>query len=191
MSRIAKRFELDNFARVTDGDKDDARRPDLTFIMSDPTFSGPYVINVVELKSPSLPLSAEHLEQLDEYIFQINEWCEAELSHKVNVRGFLIGAMPDQATTATGQKRLLKEFREQGANATIRIMSIQELLKDAWQVHIEAIKVLESATDEEEDEEEDDGDEAAGLDSGDGPGAPAAAEAANEDAQADPQAAEG
>lgn len=162
VSRIAKRFSLDDFAPVMDGDREDAKRPDLTFLMSDPTFSGPYVINVVELKSPSLPLTIDHFQQLEEYLFQIKEWCSAEVSHPVNVRGFLIGAMPEASTTATGQRRLLKEFASQGANAEIRIMSLQEMLMDAWQVHIEAIKVLETemAEDEDEDEDEDEGEDA-------------------------------
>jgi hypothetical protein len=156
VSQIARRLELDNFAPVVNADKPDARRPDLTFLMSDPTFSGPYVINVVELKSPSIPLTIEHYNQLEDYIYQVREWCKAELSHSVNIRGFLIGAMPDHTTTASNQGRLLEKFREQGANAPIRIMSVQEMLKDAWQVHIEAIKVLEAETsDDDEDEEQD------------------------------------
>ena len=155
VSQIAKRFELDNFAPVVDGDKADARRPDLTFLMSDPTYAGPFVINVVELKSPTLPLTIEHHRQLSDYIFQIREWCQSVLSHQVNIRGFLIGAMPDHSTGAANQRQLLDEFKKQGANSEIRILGIEEMLKDAWQVHIEAIKVLETEMNEDEDDEED------------------------------------
>lgn len=154
VSQIAQRFSLDSFAPVVEGDKNDDRRPDLTFLMSDPTYAGPFVINVVELKSPTLPLTIEHHRQLVDYLFQIRRWCEAELKHSVNIRGFLIGAMPDHTTSSSGQQQLLDEFRRQGANSEIRIMSIQEMLKDAWQVHIEAIKVLETEMNEDEGEDE-------------------------------------
>lgn len=157
VSQIARVVKVDQFAPVWDGDKTDQRRPDLVFLMSDPTYAGPYVINVVELKSPSLPLKIDHYDQLENYIFQINAWCEAEVStHKVNVRGFLIGAMPDHKTTATDQARLLKKYKDQGANAEIRIMGLQELVKDAWHIHMEAIKVLEDETSEHEGDDETD-----------------------------------
>lgn len=162
VSQVAKVLGVDDFAPVMDGEKKDERRPDLVFLMSDPTFAGPYVLNIVELKSPTLPLTIEHYQQLENYIFQVTSWCEAELQHSVNVRGFLIGAMPAHSAAATGQAMLLKKFREQGTNAEIRIIGLQELVKESWQVHMEAIKVLEEETNEN-DEDEDEAPTAAEL----------------------------
>ena len=154
VSQVAKVLGVDDFAPVMDGEKKDERRPDLVFLMSDPTFAGPYVLNIVELKSPTLPLTIEHYQQLENYIFQVTSWCESELQHSVNVRGFLIGAMPAHSATATGQAMLLKKFREQGTNAEIRIIGLQELVKESWQVHMEAIKVLEEETNENDEDED-------------------------------------
>ena len=156
VSRVARALDLDTFAKVVDEDKDDATRPDLTFLMSDPSYAGPYVINVVELKSPSLALKMAHYDQLATYVFQIEEWCKAEVSHKVSVRGFLIGAMPAHNATAVDQKRLLQAYEQQGAASSIRIVGLHELINDAWHIHLEAIKVLEQQEkDEAEDTEED------------------------------------
>ena len=155
ISKVAKELKVDKFAAVEDEGKEDERRPDLVFLMSDPALEGPFVINVIELKSPSIPLKIDHWRQVENYIYQIKRWCLAELPHTISVRGFLIGAMPAHNTSAAAQGQLLEKYREQGANAEIRIIGLHELIKDAWSVHIEAIRALETVGGDEEDAAED------------------------------------
>lgn len=152
VSKLANHLKVDDFSQITDNDKMDETRPDLVFLMSDPVMQGPFIINVVELKSPSLPLTIDHHRQLEGYIFKIQEWCENELHHDVSVHGFLIGAMPSTNATAQGQKMLLKVFRDSKPSDPIRVIGLTTLIKDAMTVHLEAIKTLEQELDEDGDD---------------------------------------
>ena len=142
-SKLAEHMAVDAFGRVKDGSENDETRPDLVFLMSDIPY-GPHVINIVELKSPTLPLKIPHWQQLERYIFQVRAWCRLHVSHPVNVRGFLVGAMPKANATAVDQLQLREKFEQQGAGAEIRILGLQEMLNDAWTVHGGAIRALEA-----------------------------------------------
>lgn len=142
-SKIAEQLGLDTFAPIWDGNEKDETRPDLVFLMSDIPF-GPHVVNVVELKSPTLPLKIDHLQQLERYMFQVTTWCRSHVSNVVSVRGFLVGAMPKQNATAVDQLQLREKYEQQGTIAGIRILGLQEMINDAWTVHGGAIRALEA-----------------------------------------------
>ncbi len=151
VSRIAKSLGVDKFAPIiNDGGTDDQTRPDLVFVMSDPTQQGPHVINVVELKSVSKALTIEHWQQLEKYIFKIEEWCSTELGYTPTIHGYLIGAMPDVNAAATGQKMLLKKLNESTPNERIKIVGIHMLIEQARAVHLEAIKAMEEESGDDE-----------------------------------------
>jgi len=153
VTKVARHLSVDKFSKIMDGNKDDETRPDLVFVMSDPILQGPFVLNVVELKSPTIPLTIDHYRQLQDYLFKINEWTDNNLSHVVSIRGFLIGTMPRANASAAKQKQLLDIFKNQGAQPEIRIIGLNELVNDARAVHIEAIRALEARETEEEYEE--------------------------------------
>lgn len=153
VSKLAQSLGIDTFSKISDEDGDDNTRPDLVFLMSDPLMSGPHVLNIVELKSASKALSIEHLDQLDEYIFKVEKWCEAEFEIKPNITGYLIGAMPDAKTAAIGQLRLLQKLQNSTPKDRFRIIGIRQLIKDALAVHLEAINTLEQELSEDEDDE--------------------------------------
>lgn len=152
-SKLAARMTVDKFAPITDGDDKDDRRPDLVFVMSDVGSEGPFVIKVVELKSPTLPLTIEHYRQLEDYILTIERWCQSELRRPIAVHGFLIGEMPDDKTGVQCEQSLLDKFKRAGPDSQIRILGLTQLINDAWNVHIDAIKAIET---ELSDEDEDD-----------------------------------
>jgi hypothetical protein len=152
VSKLAAQIKVDKFAPVSNDGKLDETRPDLVFLMSDPVLLGPFIINVVELKSPSLALTIDHYRQLDEYIFKVREWCKTELHYDVAVHGFLIGAMPAHDTRAISQKMLLEQFRKSTPSDSIKILGLTQLIKDAMTVHLEAIKSLEQELNENEDD---------------------------------------
>lgn len=155
VSKLAKELSVDKFAKVDGSDGVDATRPDLVFVMSDQSSPGPSTIHVVELKSPSTPLTIEHFHQLEEYIFKIKTWCESELPQAVAVHGWLIGAMPDSATRSVPQKQLLRKFKDSGPADDIRIVGMRQLIKESWDTHLAAIRTLESELGEDDDETED------------------------------------
>src|SRR3546814_13455538 len=80
---LAKHLGVDEFAAMND-----LKRPDLVFVMSDAGV--PHRINVIELKSPSLPLTNAHLSQLEGYMAKIENYCQNELHRQVTVHGYLI-----------------------------------------------------------------------------------------------------
>ena len=151
VSKIAEKLSIDKYAKITDGDDEDDTRPDLVFLMSD-IAQGPHVINIVELKSPTFALKIEHMQQLERYLFQVSEWCLSHVGHPVSIRGYLIGAMPKENASSLSQKQIQKAYRDQGANPDIRILGVQELIQDAWTVHVEAIRALEKELGEDDSE---------------------------------------
>lgn len=155
VSKMAEALGIDKFAKIVDdGGKDDQTRPDLVFLMSDPSMDGPHVLNVVELKSISKPLLIDHYHQLQGYMFKLKRWCQAELRQVPAIHGYLIGAMPELDSKALDQQQLLDRFTNSSPNDEIRIVGIRQLIQDALSVHLEAIKTLENDLQDEEDEGE-------------------------------------
>lgn len=159
VSRIARELAIDDFAEepppVTDGDQEDTRRPDLVFVLSDPMIDGPHTLKIVELKSPSLPLTYEHYRQLEDYMTVVKRWCRNNLSYEIRYHGYLIGAMPKPDSKSNGEYALLEKYRGIGPQDEIQILGLNELIRDARTVHVEAIRSLEKdLADNEDDDEE-------------------------------------
>lgn len=154
-SKLAQHIQVDSFAQIVDGDAPDITRPDLVFLMSDRGSEGPFVIKVVELKSPTIPLTIEHYRQLEDYISSIERWCNSELKRTIAVHGYLIGEMPADITTVKAEVNLLDRFKKSGPDSQIRIVGLTQLINDAWNVHIDAIKAIESELEDEEEDEVD------------------------------------
>ena len=119
---------------------DDATRPDLVFVMSDA--GAPHQINIVELKSPSLPLRNAHLTQLEGYIAKVESYCTMELHRQVHVQGYLIGAMPDDKTAADDELLLLSRMRKAGPDTQWKVVGLRLLLEHAQAAHASVIDSL-------------------------------------------------
>jgi hypothetical protein len=142
-SKIAKILEVDKFSKIhNENGKPDLTRPDLTFVMADSTM--PYIFNVVELKSPSLPLDYNHLTQLKRYIRKIEDFIRVELKTKTIVKGYLIGAMPEADTRNEDQLQLLDEINKRSLNDTWEVLGLEQVLARSHQIHSEAIKAFEA-----------------------------------------------
>ena len=123
-SALAKHLHVDDFAAL-----DDATRPDLVFVMSDSVT--PHVLNVVELKSPTLPLDNDHLTQLETYMAKLEDYAQTELHKPLTVHGYLIGAMPDAARMTDGQMLLMRKIRGAGPDTKWLVMGVRQLLERA------------------------------------------------------------
>lgn len=139
---LAKHLGVDAFAPM-----DDATRPDLVFTMADS--STPHVINVVELKSPSLPLDNDHLNQLETYMAKLTHYAETELGRPLTVHGFLIGAMPDPQKPTDKQLLLLEKIKNAQPSTKWVVMGVRSLLERAYDTHLAVIKSLETDLEEE------------------------------------------
>ncbi len=153
-SKLAQHIQVDKFSPIVDGDSLDITRPDLVFVMSDRGSEGPFVIKVVELKSPTIPLTINHYRQLEDYVASIERWCAAELKRTIAVHGYLIGEMPSDNTTVQVELTLLDRFRKSGPDSQLRIVGLTQLINDAWNVHVDAIKAIESELDDEDDSDD-------------------------------------
>lgn len=120
---------------------DDAKRPDLVFVMSDT--GAPHQINIVELKSPSLPLMNAHLSQLEGYMAKVEEYCLMELHRRVHVQGYLIGSMPDTKTTNDDERLLLNRVGKAGPDTAWKVVGLRSLLEGAQVAHASVIESLE------------------------------------------------
>lgn len=119
---------------------DDITRPDLVFVMSDA--GAPHQINVVELKSPSLPLKNAHLTQLEGYIAKVESYCQMELGRQVHVQGYLIGAMPDDKTAVDDELLLISRMRKAGPDTQWKVVGLRLLLEQAQAAHASVIDSL-------------------------------------------------
>lgn len=152
VSRLAKHLGVDEHSSIKDGDEESDVRPDLVFLMSDPTDEGPYTIKIVELKSPALPLNLEHWRQLEDYILSVRDWCKANITHAVRINGYLIGTMPKTDASKQSEKNLLEKFRQSGPNDEIQIIGLLELIRHAKTIHVEAIAALNRDLNDEDEE---------------------------------------
>lgn len=152
VSKAAKVLKVDDFAPMSDSKAEADLRPDLVFLMSDPSDTGPLVMHVVELKSPTVPLTIDHHRQLQDYLFSLRHWVESELEpgHEVAIFGFLIGTMPKPNASRLQERQLREMFTSAGPSDEIRIISLTELVRNAFAVHAEAIRVLEKEEDMQE-----------------------------------------
>lgn len=142
-SKLAQLLQVDMFTPPKkDGGKSDLTRPDLVFVMCDAAV--PSTITIVELKSPSLPLEYDHLDQLREYMRKVEEFVESELhSRYCAVHGILIGAMPDSSSNANGAQCLRYEIRKRGSTEQWDVQGVRQLIDHALQIHQSAIDTLE------------------------------------------------
>lgn len=124
---------------------DDDTRPDLVFVMSDS--GAPHRINVVELKSPSLPLTNDHLTQLEGYISKVERYCTMELHRQVHVQGYLIGSMPDDKTAVDKELLLLDRMRKAGPDTQWKVIGLRLLLEHAQTAHASVIESLQKDID--------------------------------------------
>jgi hypothetical protein len=146
-SKLAQTIGVDKFATIHDETgAEDKERPDLTFVMSDT--ASPHVFTVVELKSPSIPLDFSHLTQLKKYMRKVEAFIKTELNGAATVNGYLIGAMPDgEKTVNDDQLQLLSDIQKRSSTEQWEVLSLENVLARAQQIHSDAITVFE--TDEE------------------------------------------
>ena len=141
---LAKHLGVDEFAPM-----EDATRPDLVFVMAD---SGtPHVLNVVELKSPSIPLDNDHLTQLETYMAKVSAYAETELGRPLTVHGFLIGAMPDATKPNDKQLLLIDKMKSSQPSTKWMVIGVRQLLERALDTHLAVISALENELDDEAD----------------------------------------
>lgn len=147
VTKLAQALGVDAYAPAS-GSKKDLTRPDLVFLMG--PVSDPRSITIVELKSPSLPLEYDHLDQLQGYMSKVKDFLEAEFPTKpISVTGVLIGAMPDAKSNAEGVKRLMRTIRERGQGEDWEVVGLTDLIERAKSVHLAAIDALEREGEEE------------------------------------------
>lgn len=104
----------------------------------------PHQVNVVELKSPSIPLTNTHLTQLEGYIAKIEAYCKMELHRDVHVQGYLIGAMPDTKSSVDDESLLISRMNKSGPETQWKVVGLRSLLESAQAAHASAIEALES-----------------------------------------------
>ncbi len=120
---------------------DEDTRPDLVFAMTDPASST--TVTIVELKTPNLPLKAEHLYQLEGYMAKVTAWLNAKYSgQQVKVRGILIGDM-QPGSRAEGVEQLNYRLQQAGPLTPWEVIPLRELIDRAKRVHQDAIEALE------------------------------------------------
>lgn len=115
-------------------------RPDLVVVAVEPYRRAAAII---ELKSPNIPLTADHVTQLEGYMLLVESILKDGRDVPVLVTGHLIGTLPDPQTKNSKEQVLLKKRREQSEANKLEIITIKDLLDRAMAVHLDAIDALE------------------------------------------------
>ncbi|MCC6914901.1 MAG: ATP-binding protein [Rhodospirillaceae bacterium] len=148
-SQLAKSLKVDSFVPTAGKKKSSDDRPDLVFFMTDS--ESPNVVNVVELKSPTLPLDADHLSQLEGYMMSVEDWLRQHLQDETTkVHGFLIGAMPHGRSISKESKKLQYRISNEGPQAKWQVLGIRQVLANTFKVHLDAVKALEKELGEDD-----------------------------------------
>jgi hypothetical protein len=124
------------------------RRPDLVFLLSsEPSDHAKGRVIVVELKAPNTPMHSDHLDQLEDYIRDIERWRDTPgRGLQFDVRGELIGSLGGPKYRSN-QKVQRLEFRIQkdGSHAQWRVRDIGDVLVETRVIHKELIAAFEKA----------------------------------------------
>lgn len=148
VSVLARDLSIDKFAPLTKDGKQDQTRPDLAFVMADT--ESPNAVEIVELKSPNVPLEMEHLAQVKRYMRKVDEFLKQHISDRViPVQGYLIGQMPKPETKAEGCRDLIAEVAGRGPGTEWEVIDLEQLLERSRLVHMEALEALEAEDAEE------------------------------------------
>ena len=101
---------------------------------------------LLKLESPTVPLTIEHYRELQDYMSSPKRWVDGELEpgHKIAVQGFLIGTGSKPNASSLQERQLRDAFTSAGPSDEIRIISLAELVRNAFAVHAEAIRALEN-----------------------------------------------
>jgi hypothetical protein len=143
-SELAKYLEVDHFSAEDPKDKD--LRPDLVHLMSDANLAE---VIIVELKTPSIPLEAQHLVQLEGYMNDIEGWMLRKLGKPVSVKGFLIGTRQPPEKRSRGGETLEYRISKAGPEALWKVYDLRELIKNTEAAHADIITALEKDLGEE------------------------------------------
>ena len=124
------------------------RRPDLVFLLSsEPSDHARGRVIVVELKAPNTPLHSDHLDQLCDYIQDIEKWRDTPgRQSQFDVYGELIGSLggPKHKNNQKVQ-RLESRILKDGPHAQWRVRDIANVLAETKVVHKELIATFEKA----------------------------------------------
>jgi len=124
------------------------RRPDLVFLItSEPSDHAKGRVIVVELKAPNTPLHSDHLDQLEDYIRDVEKWRDTQgRAAQFDVCGELIGSLGGPAYKSNQKvQRLESRIQKDGPHAQWRVRDIADVLADTKVVHKELIATFEKA----------------------------------------------
>jgi len=149
---LSKELGIDTHAAAAAA-ADLEKRPDLVFALVEP--NGFHHYSIVELKSPTIPLSTVHLMQLDDYVMTVRRIVEAE-GHTVSptVTGHLIGAMPAHNTAKNAELSLLGKIKSNDLPIGLEVIGLEAMVNRARQTHSKEIEALETDEGNESDEAE-------------------------------------
>lgn len=145
-SRLSKELKIDNHADPKDAANAN-KRPDLVFLSGNASKSN---VIIIELKSPTLPLEKNHLDQLELYMNRTEDWLISQGFQSPKVQGFLIGAKAKTQSKAEGVYMLEKAINNAGPNTMWRVISLEELLDNAKNIYTSEIEALKKALEDDD-----------------------------------------
>lgn len=138
-NRLAHHLQIDTYAP---GTLDQAKRPDLTFLIGNSSLKR-FVI--IEFKAPNLPLDSDHLDQLIDYMGDAREWLKLNRGEGFRVEGILVGS---KELTKQGDKivRLRRRIADDMHPASPwQVFDILEVLERTRAAHRELWEVYRRA----------------------------------------------
>ncbi|HEV8321265.1 MAG TPA: ATP-binding protein [Myxococcota bacterium] len=133
--RLAKELQIGQHAgQPTDAES----RPDLVFLLGNAKLGR---LVIVELKSANKALDSSHLDQLELYMLDAEQWLTQNKQPHIKVEGQLIGTRARGSSKA--RKVILLRSREDkaGANTAWKVRDYLEVLSDTEAAHQELLEV--------------------------------------------------
>lgn len=147
MERLAKELKIAHHS----GPMDPVKRPDLVFLLGNSALGR---LVIVELKSANKPLDSSHLEQLEYYLEEAEDWLKNHHQDHVKVEGHLIGSMPAASSRAEKVVALRRRMRKSGPSEPWKVRDYIEVLKDTEAAHKELLDVQAAQPSSDDDDED-------------------------------------
>ena len=125
---------------------DPKKRPDLVFLIGNEKLGR---LIIVELKSANKALDSSHLDQLEGYMQQMEEWLE-ERSLTVKVEGQLIGSFASTESQAADVRLLRRRMRKAGPTEQWKVRDYLSVLTDTEAAHEELLAVRKDIKEEDD-----------------------------------------
>lgn len=147
--RLANELQIGQYS--PENLENDDERPDLVFFIGNISLNR---LVIVELKAPNVTLEAKHLNQLEGYMGDAEEWLAQKKHAGATVQGHLVGSLASPQSRVRGAKQLRQRMKKAGPESPWRVRDFLDVLAETEAAHNEVLEIQRQADAEDDNNDE-------------------------------------